>query len=262
MPLQIQNKVYKALIFDIDDTLIDTRFSYDEAIKKTVQYFTNVKLDNDALNLVRSKGMAYGVNNDWNVTWLLITLVRYFPNNQWENILLNHVIDDINPKLTAYIKIKDFFQKIYLGNPYFNGKGLIDLAEKRIYKNELFSKLKDFGVRIGIVSSRPIQEALYTLKNVNGLLDEFIDNESFIISVGVQNAKGEFIPEKPSPEPILECVKRLEFPCNDCVYIGNSSSDYWAARDAGVDFIQVGFSIIDDFNGLKLEDVNQILLFA
>lgn len=262
MSIQIENKIYKALIFDVDDTLIDTSHSYDEAIKTTVQYFTNVKLGDDVLSLVRSKGMAYGVNNDWNVTWLLIKLVKDFPNNQWENILINHLIDDINPELSAYIEIKDFFQKIYLGNPSFNGKGLIDIAEERIYQDELFPKLKALGVKIAVVSSRPVAEALYTLRNVNGLLGEFIKNENFIISAGTKNAEDELIPEKPSPEPILECVKRLKLSCNNCVYVGNSSSDYWAARDAGVDFIQVGLSIIDGFNGLKLENVNKILLFA
>ena len=68
MSIQIRDQIYKALIFDVDDTLIDTSQSYDEAIIRTVQHFTDFKLGADALSLVRSKGIAYGVNNDWSAT--------------------------------------------------------------------------------------------------------------------------------------------------------------------------------------------------
>ncbi len=46
------------------------------------------------------------------------------------------------------------------------------------------SLLKELGIKIAVVTSRPTIEALYTLKNVNGLLDKFIESEHFIISAG------------------------------------------------------------------------------
>ncbi|RKZ35707.1 MAG: hypothetical protein DRQ41_15545, partial [Gammaproteobacteria bacterium] len=200
-----------------------------------------------------------------NVTWLLIQLVKHFSVEQWESILINQRLEKIKPNSLEYLEIKDFFQNLYLGKPYFNGQGLIDMAEKKMYSDNFFPTLKKLGVKMAIVTSRPTVEALYTLKNVNGLLNEFIESEHFIISIGSKNEKAQLIAEKPSPEPILECVKRLKVGMSKCVYIGNSTSDYIAARDAGVDFIQVGMGKIErhnegiGFNYFKFDSVNSIL---
>ena len=268
MPIKINNKIYQAIIFDVDDTLIDTSKSYDEAIKRTVKNYTHVSVSNEQISLVRSYGISYGVNNDWNVTWLLIQLVKHFSSEPWETILSHQRLDEIKPKSTGYIEITDFFQNIYLGKPYFNGQGLIDIAEEKMYQDNFFPTLKKLGIRIAVVTSRPTVEALHTLKNVNGLLDEFIESEHFVISTGSKNAKDQLIAEKPSPEPILECVKRLKVKVKESVYIGNSTSDYIAARDAGVDFIQVGTSKIERYNEAKgfnyfeFDNVNDIMTSA
>jgi HAD superfamily hydrolase (TIGR01548 family) len=265
MSIKINNKIYQAIIFDVDETLIDTSQSYDEAIKKTVKNFTSVEVSDEHISLVRAHGISYGVNNDWNVTWLLIELVKKFSAEKWEEILTNQVLNQINPESAQYIEIKAFFQNLYLGNPYFNGQGLIDTAEEKMYIDQFFPALKVLGVKIAVVTSRPTDEALYTLKNVNGLVGEFIENEGFIISAGSKNAQGHNIAEKPSPEPILACVKRIKVGLKESVYIGNSTSDYIAARNASVDFIQVGGSNIQrrnepkGFNYLKLDSVNDIL---
>jgi histidinol-phosphate aminotransferase len=265
MSIKINNQTDQAIIFDVDDTLIDTSKSYDEAIKKTVKKFTSAKVSDEHLSLVRSKGIYYGVNNDWNVTWLLMELVKQFPDEKWEETLMNKALSEIQSDSEEYLKMKAFFQTLYLGNPYFNGQGLIDTAEKKMYADNFFPILKARGVKIAVVTSRPTEEALYALKDVHGLVGEFIESDDFIISAGSKNALGQLIAEKPSPEPILECVNRLSVVAKDCVYIGNSSSDYIAAREAGVDFIQVGFSQIDrgnepdGFNYFKLESVNDLL---
>ncbi len=240
----------KAIIFDVDDTLIDTSKSYDEAIKRTVKNYANADVSDEQITLVRSHGISYGVNNDWNVTWLLIQLIKNFHTKQWKTILTDQKLDEINPKSSQYLELQDYFQNIYLGDPYFNGQGLIDTAEEKMYQDNFFPTLKKFGVRIAVVTSRPTVEALYTLKK-NGLLNEFIESEHFIISVGSKKANGQLIAEKPSPEPILECVKRLRVEIKDCVYVGNSTSDYIAAIEAGVDFIQVGTSKIERHNEVK-----------
>ncbi|KHD11405.1 hypothetical protein PN36_11010 [Candidatus Thiomargarita nelsonii] len=266
LSIKINNKTYKALIFDVDDTLIDTSKSYDEAIKKTVKKFTSAQVSDAQLNLVRTKGLTYGVNNDWHVTWLLIALIKKFPNDNWEEALTHKRLAQIQPDSKEFIKMKEFFQNLYLGKPSFNGQGLIDTAEKKMYTDAFFPTLKTFGVKMAVVTSRPADEALYTLKEVNGLVGEFIESEQFIISVGSQNSTGQLIAEKPSPAPILESIKRLSVGLNEAVYIGNSSSDYLAAREAGVDFIQVGSSRIErakepqGFHYFKLENVNGLVL--
>ncbi len=257
--MSITGKVYSAIIFDVDDTLIDTSKSYDVAIKKTVKNYTGIEIVDQQINLVRSAGIAYEVNNDWNVTWLLIQLVKKFPKEQWQTILPAKKISEIDSQIAEYIKIKEFFQDIYLGKPHFNGQGLIDTSEKPIYSATFFPELQNRGIEMAVVTSRPTEEALYTLQH-NHLLDNFI-REDLVISVGSKNADGKLIAEKPSPEPILECLYRMQ--SKSAVYIGNSTSDYIAARDAGIDFIQVGTSQInikDDVHYIKLDNVNDILI--
>ncbi len=267
MSIKIKNKIYKAIIFDVDDTLIDTSKSYDEAIKKTVNKFTLTEVSDKDLSLVRSKGITYGVNNDWNVTWLLMELVKHFSKEKWAEALKNNLLNEILSDSAEYLEMKAYFQSLYLGKPHFNGQGLINIAEKKMYDDNFFPKLKTRGVICAVVTSRPTDEALYALKNVHGLVGEFIESDEFIISAGSKNAVGKLIAEKPSPEPILECIHRLGVIASRCVYIGNSSSDYIAAREAKVDFIQVGISQIErdrskeakGFNYFRLNSVNELL---
>lgn len=252
MPISINDKTYKAIIFDLDDTLIDTSKSYDEAIKKTVNYYTRKEIDDADLHLLRTYGISYGVNNDWNVTWLLIDLITYFPKTDWKNVLQNELLDKVNFHSKKYLEIKEFFQSLYLGNPHFNGQGLIDTAEKRLYKDNFFPALKRQDIKIAIVTGRATPEALHTIKNIHGLIPEFINEESWVIASDSIDNFGKIIPEKPSPIPIIECVKRLNLKPINCVYVGNSMSDYIAAKNVPIDFIHIGYSNIIEENEVKL----------
>lgn len=44
------------------------------------------------------------------------------------------------------------------------------------------------------------------------------------------------VKHKPDPEPLLECLKRINVKPEDAIYIGDAYSDYLASRNAGVDF--------------------------
>jgi len=260
VPVTIQGKVYSAIIFDVDDTLIDTSKSYDLAIKKTVRYYTNIEITDSDINLIRFTGINYGINNDWNVSWLLIQLVKNYPKEQWQTVLQTGKIASIDNQTMEYIEMQDFFQNLYLGKPHFNGQGLIDTNEKRLYSDGFFPKLQSYEVKMAVVTSRPTIEALHTLRQINNLVNEFIQDD-LIISIGSKNMAGEFIAEKPNPAPILECLHRIQV--KSAIYVGNSASDYIAARDANIDFIQVGTSKINrtntDLTYIKLNNVNDIL---
>lgn len=47
---------------------------------------------------------------------------------------------------------------------------------------------------------------------------------------------------KPHPDPILECLRRMDLTPDDVIYIGDAQSDLDAARNAGVDFGFAGWS--------------------
>jgi phosphoglycolate phosphatase-like HAD superfamily hydrolase len=264
MPISINGKTYKAIIFDLDDTLVDTSKSYDEVIKRTVQQYTSIEVDDADLHLLRTYGIPYGVNNDWNVTWLLIDLITHFPKTDWQSILQNESLNKVDCYSKKYLEIKEFFQSLYLGNPPFNGHGLIDRAEKRLYNDNFFPALKKQDIKIAIVTGRATPEALHTIKNIHGLIPKFINEESWVIASDSVDSFGKTIPEKPSSEPIIECVKRLNLKPIDCVYVGNSMSDYIATKNVPIDFIQVGLSNIVRgkevklFNYMKFKNVGSI----
>lgn len=44
------------------------------------------------------------------------------------------------------------------------------------------------------------------------------------------------VKHKPDPEPLLECLKRLNIDKSDAIYIGDAFSDYKASLNAGIDF--------------------------
>jgi phosphoglycolate phosphatase-like HAD superfamily hydrolase len=284
----------KLLIFDVDDTLIDTSESYDQAIKETVEHFTGIEIKDEKLSLVRRDGLSYGVNNDWNVTFLLISLINDFPNQNWSEVLKAEKLAKIDIDSDFYKEIKDHFQNIYLGNPPFSGDGLIDTKEKPMWRGEgsqFFEDLVQMGFKLAVVTSRPGEEAFYTLYEVNKL-EEFFPRELIVHADSVRVSQESFetekspqaplinpqntsysdplegvnssetfqtkggvepIQEKPSPEPILEVLRLTGIKPYESIYIGNSSSDYVASRDAGVDFWQVGQSEISRDFGKEVE---------
>jgi HAD superfamily hydrolase (TIGR01548 family) len=253
----------KNLIFDVDDTLIDTSKSYDQVIKKVVKNFTNYEIKDADLSLIRREGIAYGVNNDWNVTWVLIKLIEKYPADSWSQILSREILEKPQTNSTFYQEMKEKFQQMYLGNPAFNGQGLIDTGENPMWQGGFFEELVNKGYQLAVVTSRPEEEAHHTLYNVNKLQDFF--PTPLTISAGSLNQKREVIAEKPSPEPIIEILKRTDLEPKDAVYIGNSSSDYLASKAAAVDFVQVGPSLItranepESFTYLQLNSVNDLL---
>ena len=60
--------------FDMDGVLIDTSKSYDQCIMETVYYFTKIRINNDKIAELRSKG---GFNNDWDLTQGLVNQLNF-----------------------------------------------------------------------------------------------------------------------------------------------------------------------------------------
>lgn len=76
-----------------------------------------------------------------------------------------------------------------------------------------------------IVSSKKKQQ--YEIDFVSKGLDKYIATAIL---------EEDTIKHKPDPEPILECLKRLNLANNDVIYIGDAYSDYLTCKNANVDF--------------------------
>ncbi|TSC85828.1 MAG: HAD superfamily phosphatase [Microgenomates group bacterium Gr01-1014_16] len=160
-------KKIDSIIFDIDGTLVDVSKSYREAIRKTASDFLKRMVSKQEVDAIKSQP---GLNNDWDATYSLVSMVSNHP---------------------SYQIVKKRFQRYYLG-------GLID-REKLIANIELLSKLKE-KYQLGIVTGRPRAEALLVLNKLQ--IISFFDPNTIICMEDTTRGK-------PNPAPLLLCQTRL-----------------------------------------------------
>ncbi|MFV0380101.1 MAG: prolipoprotein diacylglyceryl transferase [Anaerorhabdus sp.] len=128
--------------------------------------------------------------------------------------------------------LKDIFEK------YFPNLSALDLIEEYKAYNlkihpekvtlmenctEILKYLKDQKYDVAIVSSKSAQsiEVGMNLFNLNDYVDIIVSNDD------VENCK-------PDPEGIMKACKLLNRGHDDCIYVGDSTSDIMAAKNAGV----------------------------
>lgn len=90
---------------------------------------------------------------------------------------------------------------------------------------ETLEGLKAQGVRQAVVSSK--NRAQYQIDMVGNGLDVYMET-----AVLVEDTTR----HKPHPDPLLECLKRLNLAPQQVLYVGDTRSDSLAAQAAGVDF--------------------------
>jgi HAD superfamily hydrolase (TIGR01549 family) len=104
----------------------------------------------------------------------------------------------------------------------------------RLYNHEVsvFKALEDI---IGMLSLSKLKLGIVTSKTKQELIDEF---EPFGLSSYFEQTicACDTDKHKPHPEPLLACLKRLDAPCHEAIYIGDSIYDMQCAKSAGVKF--------------------------
>ena len=99
------------------------------------------------------------------------------------------------------------------------------LFEVRPYEGipELLSALKSAGVRLAVCSNKPHDSALRVVETIfgPGIFD------------AVQG-QSDTVPIKPDPRGLLAILKKLGLRKQDCLYFGDSNTDMYTARNAGI----------------------------
>ena len=90
---------------------------------------------------------------------------------------------------------------------------------------EVFKAFQDNHIIQAVVSAKTAKQ--YEIDFVDKGLDKFMD---------VAILADDTTKHKPNPEPLLECIKRLNIEVSEAIYIGDALSDYQASRNAGMDF--------------------------
>ena len=91
--------------------------------------------------------------------------------------------------------------------------------------HEALQALRDAGFRLAVDSSKMHKQ--YQIDMGGHGLDVFMET-----AVLVEDT----VNHKPHPEPMLECLRRMQLQPEDVIYVGDAVNDGLAAENAGVDF--------------------------
>ena len=108
---------------------------------------------------------------------------------------------------------------------------------------EALKALLSAGLRLGICSNKPYEMILVVLSEL-GLSDMFC---------GVTGGDTVTYP-KPDGRHLLETLSLMETPAHSSVFVGDSRSDFLAARDAGVPSIGVNYGYAKDESEREMAD--------
>ena len=253
-------KEFDSIIFDMDGVLVDESRSYRLAIEMTVNNFlakngTKTKITQEDVRIIKS---FPGFNNDWDVSFVLIDLIQRGKDKQ-------NYSDDIRlvtpsrRKTKKYLGIKDIFQSYYLGEKLFKeiynrppvifyARGL-NLNDSLLIDEVLLTALAG-KYKLGIATSRPRLEALFTARNLK--ITPQLIKEEFIV------AKEDAAREKPEPDPLLEVKKRMGVLTP--IYIGDTINDVIAAQKAGMPSIFIGEKNLGDYQFTNVNKIQEIIL--
>ncbi|MBI4367871.1 MAG: HAD-IA family hydrolase [Candidatus Omnitrophica bacterium] len=233
---------FDVIIFDIDNVLIDTRASYTDCIRKTVETYLekvlNFRPSRTSLltrNDVETFKSLGGFNDDWDTCYgfLLYFLQLKIPKRTINDLrkqkdipaLLRSVktkpfgikgIEKCFPKQKSVtlFKIAGLFQRFYLTDFVWNEKLLIAKSHLK--------QLKRAGCQLAIVTGRNREEASFALRRfqIDSLIDAMITTDETPKHL-----------KKPNPYGLLKVASKLGGKLR-YLYVGDLPDDMLAAKRA------------------------------
>lgn len=99
--------------------------------------------------------------------------------------------------------------------------------------DDLITRWREVGIRLGIVTDGRALTQRQKLKAIDA--DRLVD--AIVVSDELKSGRSAW---KPSPEPYLECLRRLGVTADHAIYIGdNPVKDFLGARRAGMEAIRL-----------------------
>jgi HAD superfamily hydrolase (TIGR01548 family) len=225
------------ILFDMDGVLVDVRKSYRVAIEKTANWYFEKKgiatrVSQEGVGKIKA---VVGFNNDWDATFAIVRA-----GGDAEKMANAKPLTDEEKAGEIYTELQAQFQKFYLN-------GLIQI-ETPLVGTKTLEKIAASGMKMGIVTGRPRAEAEFAVKN-NGW-EKYFSPQNIVALEDCEE-------EKPSPKPILLATDKLK--AKKAIYIGDTVSDYAAAKSAKMPCIIVGRQAKGDWNVEKTDEIMAVI---
>ncbi len=192
-------KKYKAIIYDIDGTVLNTL---------NMNMYPLMKIIKEELG------------EDWSFEDVL-KFASYPGMKVMEEL---HIQD----------KEKTYERWVKYVNEYEEGASLYDGFE------EVFKQFEKAGIIQAVVSAKTKEQ--YQIDMVEKGLDKYM--QATILADDTDK-------HKPDPQPLLECLKRLQVNPEEAIYIGDAKSDELASLNAHIDF---GYAKWGNVNKEEMKD--------
>jgi len=192
---------YKAIIYDIDGTVLNT-------------------LDMNMYPLI--KIIKEETGEDW--TFEEVIKFASYPGMK--------VMEELNIEN----KEKTYARWVQYVNDYEEGATLYHGFE------EIFEQFESNKVIQAVVSAKTTKQ--YEIDFISTGLDQYIS-----VAILAEHTDK----HKPHPAPLLKCLEHLNLNANDVIYIGDTLSDYEAAKNAGIDFGYAKWGSVSDEGILEPE---------
>lgn len=233
--MNLSLKQFKAVIFDLDGTLVDSVPDISLALNHAL---TGMKLPSVSEDQVR---LWIG-----NGSRKLMERCLQADNMQVHNQL------DIDGLNVSGISIIDEFHKSFLTSY----KQFL-CTNSKLYPGvlELLGKLKQQNIPMGLVTNKPIEfvPKLLSLLNIDDYFESVIGGDSLA-------------EKKPSSMPLIYTAAQLGIDVKDCLMVGDSSSDVLSAQAASMPcvLLRQGYNQGQDLAALKpdwlLDNINDLLI--
>ena len=183
-------KKYKAVIYDIDGTLLNT-------------------VDQNMYTLIRI--IKEELDEDWT-----FEQVVPFTAQPGLKTMADLGIQDVDGVYARWVEYVNNYEKGAVPYPGVE---------------QVLQTFHAAGIRQAVVSSKMHKQYRIDMERYG--LDRYL--ETAVLAEDT-------LRHKPHPDPILECLRRMDLSPTDVIYIGDAQSDLDAARNAGVDFGFAGWS--------------------
>jgi len=189
-----------AIIWDIDDVLVDTK-SFQRRTQRTAL---------NTLGIVEPSHVEAGIN-------LWDRLLWYFHQDNYEGIL-----EALVHEFELHVKTQDLLRAATLADQVWAD------AIPRI--ENCIELARDHGIVQGVVSNGDRTEQLQKLEQ-SGLI-KYFDNNFIVTTTNRYH-------QKPNPYMLRVCCERLKVTANECAYVGDRSTDIIASNIAGLISIHI-----------------------